>query len=146
MEGSFVREILEKYKTVAVVGLSRDPSKDSYRVAEYLKKNGFRIVPINPFVDEVLGERSYKSLLDLPIDIQKSLEIVDVFRPSQEVLPIVEQAVKLRKMYGRPYVVWMQLVIMNEHAAQIARQAGITVVMDKCMMQEHKRLFAVKKQ
>jgi hypothetical protein len=84
-----------------------DPSKDSYRVATYLKIQGFRIVPINPFADEILGEKSYKSLLELPQDIQKSLEIVDIFRPSQEVLSIVEQAIKLKSAYGRPHVVWM---------------------------------------
>ncbi|MEM2911878.1 MAG: CoA-binding protein [Candidatus Bathyarchaeia archaeon] len=138
------KEILEKYRIVAVVGLSKDPSKDSYRVSEYLKRHNFRIVPINPFADEILGEKSYKSLLDLPLDLQKNLEIVDVFRPSQEVLPIVEQAVKLRKMHGKPHVIWMQLGIVNEKAAQIARQAGITVVMNKCMMLEHKRLFKAK--
>jgi len=102
-----LKEILERYKTVAIVGLSKDPSKDSYRVATYLKSQGFRIVPINPFADEILGEKSYKSLIELPQDIQKSLEIVDIFRPSQEVLSIVEQAIKLKSAYGRPHVVWM---------------------------------------
>lgn len=137
-----MREILTKYKIIAVVGLSRDPSKDSYRVAEYLKKHGFRIIPINPFADEVLSEKSYKSLLDTPAEVQKTLEIIDVFRPSAEVLPIVEQAVHLKKLYGVPYVVWMQLGIINEQAAEAARNAGLTVVMDECMMQQHRRLFA----
>lgn len=136
------REILTKYKTVAVVGLSQNPSKDSYRVAEYLKNHGFRIVPINPFTDEVLDVKSYKSLLDMPVEIQKTLEIVDIFRPSAEVLPIVEQAIKLKRMHGVPHVVWMQLEIINEQAAETARNAGLTVVMNNCMMREHKRLFA----
>ena len=136
-----VREILTKYKTVAVIGLSRDSSKDSYRVAEYLKRHGFRIVPITPFADEVLGEKSYKSLLDMPVEVQKSLEIVDIFRPSAEVLPIVKQVAHLKKLYGVPYLVWMQFGIINDQAAEIARKAAITVVMDKCMMQEHQRLF-----
>jgi len=139
-----LREILEKYKTVAIVGLSKDPSKDSYRVALYLKSQGFRIVPINPFANEILGEKSYKSLLDLPKYVQKSLEIVDIFRPSQEVLSIVEQTIKLKSAYGRPHVVWMQLGIFNEEAAQKAEKAGLTVVMDKCIMQEHKRLSMAK--
>ena len=137
-----MREILTRYKTVAVVGLSRDPSKDSYRVAEYLKGHGFHIVPINPFADEVLGEKSYKSLLEMSAEVQKSLEIVDIFRPSAEVLPIIEQVVHLKKLYGVPYVVWMQLGIINTQAAETARKAGLTVVMDKCMMQQHSRLFA----
>ena len=142
MDRDDVREILTRYKTVAVVGLSRDPFKDSYRVAEYLKKHGFHIVPINPFADEVLGEKSYKSLLDMPAEVQKTLEIADIFRPSVEVLSIIEQVVRLKKLYGVPYVVWMQLGIINDQAAETAKNAGLTVVMDKCMMQQHSRLFA----
>jgi hypothetical protein len=137
-----IKRILIRYKTVAVVGLSRDPLKDSYRVAEYLKNHGFCIVPVNPFVDEVLGEKTYKSLLEIPVEIQKTIEIVDIFRPPAEVLPIVEQAVQLKRLYGVPYVVWMQLGIINEQAAELGRKAGLTVVMDRCMMQEHKRLFS----
>jgi len=135
-----IREILTKYRTVAVVGLSKDPSKDSHGVAEYLKHHGFHIIPVNPFADEILGEKSYKSLLDIPADIQKTVEIVDVFRPSDEVLPIVEQAVQLKKLHGVPYVVWMQLRIINEAAAEKARKAGITVIMDRCMKIEHNSL------
>lgn len=143
MDGS-IMEILAKYRIVAIVGLSKDPSKDSYKVAEYLKKHGFQIVPINPSADEILGEKSYKSLLDLPTDVQKSLEIIDVFRPSQEVPTIMEQAIKLRKLHGRPHVVWMQLGITNEEAAQTAIKEGLSVVMNKCMMQEHRRHFGTK--
>jgi predicted CoA-binding protein len=134
-------EILTKYKTVAVVGLSRDPDKDSYRVSAYLKKHGFRIIPVNPFADEILGEKSYKSLLDIPAEIQKTIEIVDIFRPAKDVPPIVEQAVKLKEAHGKPSVVWMQLGIVNEQAAETAKKAGLTVVMDRCMMIEHRRLF-----
>lgn len=141
-----LKEILTRYKTVAIVGLSRDPSKDSYRVAEYLKNHGFHIVPINPFADEVLGEKSYKSLLDIPADVQKTLEIVDVFRPSEEVLPIVNQAIELRKLHSVPYVVWMQLGIINEQAAETARKASLTVIMDKCIMQQHRQLFGSNQQ
>lgn len=136
-----MRGILTKYRTVAVVGLSRDPSKDSYRVSEYLKNHGFRIIPVNPTADEILGEKSYKSLLDTPAEMQKTLEVIDIFRPSAEVMPIVEQAIQLKKKYGVPYVVWMQLGIINEQAAEKARKAGLMVVMDKCMMQQHKRIF-----
>jgi len=123
------------------VGLSREPDKDSYRVATYLKKQGFRIVPVNPFADEILGEKSYKNLLEIPVEIQKTLDVVDVFRPAKDVPAIVEQAVKLKAMHGRPRVVWMQLGIVNAQAAETTRKAGLTVVMDKCMMVEHRRLF-----
>lgn len=135
------KEILTKYKIVAVVGISRDPSKDSHRVAEYLQNQGFRIVPVNPATDEILGAKSYGSLLDIPQDIQRTIEIVDIFRPSIDVPSLVEQVVKLKERYDKPYVVWMQLGIINEGAAEKARKAGITVIMNKCMMQEHKRLF-----
>jgi len=136
-----IKRILTVYKTVAVVGLSRDSTKDSYRVADYLKNHGFRIVPVNPFVNEVLGEKSYKSLLEMPMEIQKSIEIIDIFRPSSEVLSIIEQAILLKKYYDVPYVVWMQLGIVNEQAAELARKTGLAVVMNRCIMQEHKRLF-----
>jgi predicted CoA-binding protein len=106
-----------------------------------LKKHGFRIIPVNPFADEVLGEKSYKSLLDIPPEIQKTIDVVDVFRPSKYVPPIVEQAVKLKEMHGKPCVVWMQLGIVNEQAAEVAKKAGLTVVMNKCMMIEHSRFF-----
>lgn len=136
-----VKEILTKYKTVAVVGISRDPSKDSHRVAEYLQSQGFRIIPVNPTADKVLGEKGYKSLLEMPAKIQKTIEIVDIFRPSADVPLIVSQAVKLKEWYDKPYVIWIQLGIINEQAAETAREAGITVVMNRCMMQEHKKLF-----
>lgn len=136
-----IKEILANYRTVAVVGLSRDPDKDSYKVSTYLKEHGFRIIPVNPLAEEVLGEKSYGSLLDIPGEIQKSIDIVDVFRPAVDAPLIVEQVVKLRTMYGRPYVVWMQLGIVNMRAADTAKENGLTVVMDKCIMVEHKRLF-----
>jgi len=136
-----IKEILTKYKTVAVVGLSRDPSKDSNRVATYLQSQGYRLIPVNPTTDEVLGEKSYKSLLDTPEEIQKTIEIVDIFRPSADVPSIVEQAVELKERHDKPYVIWMQLGIIDEQAAATARAAGLTVVMNRCMMQEHKKLF-----
>jgi len=127
---------------VAVVGLSRNSAKDSYQVAEYLKSNGYNIIPINPFADEVLDKKCYKSLLDMPEDLQKKIEIVDIFRPSQDVPPIVDQAIQLRKKHGKPYVIWMQLGIVNEEAAKRAVEAGFTVIMDKCMKIEHGRFSA----
>lgn len=135
-----IKDILKKYKVIAVVGLSKEPEKDSYRVSAYLKQHGYRVIPVNPFADEVLGEKSYKSLLDIPPEIQKTIEIVDIFRPSKDVQPIVEQAIKLKQFYGKPFVVWMQLGIVNEKAAEAARHAGLIVVMDKCLMVEHHRL------
>lgn len=145
MNRNRIKEILTKYKTVAVVGLSRESDKDSHRVSAYLKKYGFRIIPVNPFADEVLGEKSYKSLIDIPPEIQKTIDVIDIFRPSKDVPPIVEQAVKIKKLHGKPHVIWMQLGIVNEQAAEAAKKAGLTVVMNKCMMQEHHSLFHTKK-
>ena len=140
MSRSEIEEILTKHKTVAVVGLSREPDKDSHRVSAYLKAHGFRIIPVNPFTDEVLGEKSYKSLLDIPPEIQKTIKVVDIFRPSEDVPPIVEQAIKLKALYGTLQVVWMQLGVVNEQAAEAAKKAGLTVVMNRCMMVEHSLL------
>jgi predicted CoA-binding protein len=135
-----IKEILTKYKVIAVVGLSKEPEKDSHKVGAYLQQQGYQIIPVNPLADEVLGEKSYKSLLEIPPEIQKKIEIVDIFRPAKDVPPIVEQAIRLKQTYGKPSVVWMQLGIVNEQAAQTARQAGLVVVMNKCLMVEHQHL------
>lgn len=142
MNQNDIMDILSKYDTVAIVGLSRSHSKDSYKVAKYLKKNGFQILPINPFADELLGEKCYKSLLDIPATIQKTIEIVNIFRPSEDVLPIAEQVVRLKKQHEVPHVLWMQLGIINKQAAELARKVNVIVVMNKCIKQEHHRLFS----
>ena len=131
-----IKSILETSRTVAVVGLSRDPSKASHGVAQYLQSAGYRIIPVNPFADQVLGETSYKSLLDVP----ETIDVVDIFRPSEDVPAIVEEAIQLKNKLGRPKVIWMQLGIVNKDAAERAKKAGFTVIMDRCMMIEHKRL------
>lgn len=135
-----IEAILKRYKVVAVVGCSRDPTKDAHIVPRYLKEHGYRIVPINPFADEILGERGNKSLANMPEHVQKIVEVVDVFRPSGDVPPIVEQSIRLRRKYGRLAVIWMQRGIMNEAAAKRAEDAGLLVVMDRCMMVEHRGL------
>jgi uncharacterized protein len=132
-------EILKRYKVIAVVGLSRNEEKPSYEVAAYMKAQGYRIIPVNPFVDEVLGEKSYKSLLEMPEDIQKAIEIVNIFRQSADVPPIVDQTVKLKDANGKPFVVWMQLGIVNKDAAKAAEEAGLVSIMDKCIMVEHRK-------
>jgi hypothetical protein len=133
--------ILSRHRNVAIVGLSGDPARPSYGVAEYLKTHGYRIVPVNPNLAEVLGEKSHKSLMEMPVEIQRTIEIVDIFRRSEDVLPIVEQAVKIKKSFDVLRAVWMQLGVINEPAAELARKAGLTVVMDRCMRQEHQHLF-----
>ena len=137
-----IKDILERYRTVAVVGLSMNPSKESYGVAQYLQGAGYRVVPVNPVAEEILGEKSYKSLLELPEELKRSVEIVDLFRPSEAVPPFVEDAIKLREEYGNPRVIWMQLGIVNETAAEKARNARMTVIIDRCIKVEHQRLLS----
>lgn len=127
-------------KTIAVVGMSKDPSKYGHKVGAYLKGHGYRIVPVNPSAEEILGERSYPSLLDIPEELQREIELIDIFRPSEDIPPIVAQAVELKKRHGKLKGVWMQLGIVNEVAAKMAEKAGLEVVMDRCIMLEHKRL------
>jgi predicted CoA-binding protein len=136
-----IRDILSKYKTIAVVGISNTLGKPSHRVAAYLKQHGYNIIPVNPTIDEALCIKSYKSLLDIPPEVAKTIEVVDIFRKSEDVPPVVEQAIELKRRYGQPFVVWMQLDIKNEQAAEAARQAGLVVVMDRCLMKEHLHLF-----
>ena len=127
-------------RTIAVIGLSKDPAKYSHRVAAYLKGHGYKIIPINPFADEVLGEKSFPSLFDVPAGIQGEIELVDIFRPSEETPPFVDQAIELKRRHGRLKAIWMQQGIVNEPAAARARAADLEVVMNKCIMAEHRRL------
>lgn len=121
--------------------MSRNPEKKSFTVARYLKENGFTVVPVNPFSEEILGEKCYPTLSDMPEEIRVKLEIIDVFRPSEEVLQIAEQAAKLRETYGNLHILWMQLGVVNHEAAVKASKSGLTVIMDRCIMREHKRLI-----
>ncbi len=123
-------------RTIAVVGLSRNPQKDSYKVAEFLKSKGYRIIPVNPNAEEILGERAYPSLKDLPEDLKASIEVVDIFRRSEDVPPVVEEAVEIRKKYGRVKAIGMQEGVVNKEAAQAAKEAGLIVIMDRCIMRE----------
>lgn len=124
-------------RTIAVVGLSKDLAKPSHEVALYLQGHGYRIVPVNPTIDEVLGQKSYPSLLNLPEDLKSKIDVVDIFRRPEDVPPIVEEAVEIHGRLGHPKAVWMQLGITNEAAARQAAQAGLLVVMNRCMKIEH---------
>jgi predicted CoA-binding protein len=125
-----ILEILKNYKTVAVVGLSSNPTRPSHGVAQYIKSAGYRIIPVNPNEKEVLGEKSYARLEDVP----ERIEIVDIFRRAEEVPAVVESAIRVGAK-----VVWMQLGIENAGAAEKARAAGLIVVEDACIYMEHKK-------
>jgi predicted CoA-binding protein len=125
-----ILEILKNYKRIAVVGLSSNAMRPSHGVSEYMQSAGYRILPVNPNESEVLGEKSYARLEDVP----EKIEIVDVFRRAEDVPPVVDAAIRVGAK-----VVWMQLGIENVAAGEKARAAGITVVMDACILIEHKR-------
>jgi uncharacterized protein len=127
-----LRELLANVRTIAVVGLSTDASKDSRVVAAYLKDKGYRIVPVNPSADEILGEKSYPDLASIP----EPVDVVDVFMRSERVPEIADQAIAIDAK-----VLWLQLGITNEDATQKARDAGLTVVQDACLKVEHSRLI-----
>jgi len=131
-ESESITELLKNAKTIAVVGLSDSPFRSSYGVSEYLQSQGYRIIPVNPLIRESLGERAYASLSDVP---EKS-DIVNIFRRSDHVPDVVEEAIRLKVP-----AIWMQEGVVHEAAAEKARQAGIFVMMDRCIMKEHRRLL-----
>ena len=126
-----IEKIIKESKNVAVVGLSNKLGRPSLTVASYLKGQGYKIIPVNPTIQEVGGDKCYPDLASVP----DRIDIVDVFRKSDEVLPVVDAAIKIGAK-----VIWMQEGIVNEEAADKAREAGLMVVMDKCMLKEHARL------
>jgi predicted CoA-binding protein len=127
-----IKEILETYKTIAVIGLSSHAWRASYSVSKYMQDAGYRIIPVNPLETEVLGEKSFPTLDEVP----EPFEIVDIFRRSEYVPEIVEAAIRRNAR-----VIWMQLGVVNEAAAARARRAGLEVVMDRCILQDHMKYF-----
>ena len=129
-------ELLSRVKTIAVVGLSDGPLRPSYGVSAYMQAQGYRIIPVNPRIAEALGETSYPSLLDVPIELAKKIDLVDVFRRPEFVGEIVEQAIQLKIP-----AIWLQEGVTDERAAERARSAGMFVVMDRCILKEHRARF-----
>jgi uncharacterized protein len=127
-----ILNLLKRSKTIAVVGLSDSPLRPSYGVSAYLQTQGYRIIPVNPNIEETLGEKAYASLLDVP----EKIDIVDIFRRPEFVEEAVDQAIQLKVP-----AIWMQEEIIHERAAEKAREAGIFVVMDQCILKEHKVRF-----
>jgi predicted CoA-binding protein len=126
-QADLIGEILDRYRTVAVVGLSTNPGKDAHQIPRFVQASGYRVIPVNPFAEEILGEKAYARLRDIPFPI----DVVNVFRPSEDVPTIVEEALETEAK-----VIWMQSGIRHEEAAQKARQAGLTVIQDRCMRTE----------
>ncbi len=128
-----IQQLLREAKVIAVVGLSDKPERPSYDVAGYLMAHGYRVIPVNPMMGEWKGLKAYPSLKDIPDDVK--VDVVDIFRKSEDVPPIVEEAIGIGAR-----AVWMQLGIVNEEAAGKARKAGLFVVMDRCMKIEHGKM------
>ncbi len=119
-------------KNIAVVGMSKNPEKAAHYVPKYLAERGYKILPVNPTTDEILGKKCYHELSEIP----EHIDIVDVFRPSEQIRPVINEAIKLK-----PKVIWLQEGIHNLEAESLAQKAGIEVVFNRCMLAEHQRLF-----
>lgn len=127
MSNSEIPQILKSATIIAVVGLSDNPDRPSYRVAEYLQRHSYKIIPVNPAIESVLGEKAYPDLKSIP----EKIDIVDIFRKSEAVPEIVKEAIAVKAK-----VIWMQEGVVHEEAAEMARKAGLQVVMDKCIAKE----------
>jgi len=131
-----IYELLSRAKTIAVVGLSDSPLRPSHGVARYMQAAGYKIIPVNPRIAEALGEKSYASLLEMPLEVAKRIDLVDVFRRPEFVDEIVEQAIQVKIP-----AIWLQEGVIDERAAEKARKAGMFVVMDRCVLKEHRARF-----
>ena len=135
-EDEAIAALLRATRVIAVVGLSADVDKPSNGVARYLQDKGFRIIPVNPGQETILGEKSYRSLSDIP----EKVDVVDIFMRSEKVLPVVEEAIRLR-----PKAIWLQLGILSDEAKAAAASAGIMFIQDKCVKQDYARLVGQRK-
>jgi predicted CoA-binding protein len=131
-----IHELLARAKTIAVVGLSESPLRASHGVSAYMQAAGYKIIPVNPQIAEALGEKSYPSLLEIPLEVANTIDVVDVFRRPEFVDEIVDQAIQLKIP-----AIWLQEGVINEDAAEKARKAGMFVVMDRCILKEHGARF-----
>jgi predicted CoA-binding protein len=137
MQSDPIAELLQRARTIAVVGLSCNPMRPSHGVTAYMQSHGYRIIPVNPQIEECLGEKAYASILDIPHkDVPEKIDIVNIFRRPEFVEEIVDEAIKLKVP-----AIWMQEDVIHEMAAEKARQAGIFVVMDRCILKEHRARF-----
>jgi len=134
MKDGEIKDTLGRVKTIAVIGISPKEDRPSHIVASYLKSKGYRIIPVRPDGETILNEKVYHNLMEIPKEIE--VDVVDIFRKSEDVPPIVEEAIKRGAK-----VVWMQEGVIHKEAGEKAEKAGLKVVMDRCMKKEHQRLF-----
>ena len=132
------KEVMRRYRVVAVVGASKNPEKEANTVPAYLQEHGYTIIPVNPTTDSILGVKAYPSLADVPEQTARTVEVVEVFRPSEELPQVARQVVEMKERTGRPLVFWGQLGLENEEAKKTLSDANVDYVMDKCMRVEHR--------
>lgn len=130
-------EVIRDSKVIAVVGASKNQEKQAHSVPKYLKDRGYRIIPINPTADSILDEKAYPDLLSLPPEVARQVDVIEVFRPSEELLNVARQVVELVKRSDRKYVFWAQLGLENEEAKNVLSESGIPYVMNACMKVVH---------
>ncbi len=133
-----LRAIFDQYRTIAVVGMSRNPQKAAFYVPDYMREQSYTIIPVNPMSEEIAGLKCYPTLADVP----EAIEIVNVFRPSEDALAVVEAALERNRTRGDIAVIWLQLGIHNEIARQLAEATGVQFVQNRCMYADHIRLYA----
>jgi predicted CoA-binding protein len=138
--GKPVKSIYTRYRRIAVYGMSTDPGRASHKVAAFLQSKGYDILPVNPRADSIMDRKSYPDLMSIP----GAVEIVDVFRPPDQALEVVNEAIARKRERGDIAVVWLQLGIRNDKARKLAESAGLNFIQDRCMMREFKRIFEAK--
>ena len=135
-----IEQILENTSNIAVIGLSKNELRDSHQVSVYMKNAGYNIIPINPTIDSVMGLKSYNSLKNIPEDVIKNIELVNVFRKSEFVKEIVDEVIEINKKYGRIHTIWMQLGIFYDESDRISEDNKLNIITNKCIKIEHGRL------
>ncbi len=133
-------EVMKKFKVIAVVGASKNPEKEAYTVPAYLRDHGYTVIPVNPTTDSIDGIKSYPSLADIPPELAGKVDVVEVFRPSEEFPEVARQVAAMKEKTGRPFVFWGQLHLENEEAKKMLAEAKVEYVMDRCMRVEHQTL------
>ena len=135
-----IEQIFENTSNIAVIGLSKNELRDSYQVSAYMKNAGYNIIPINPTIDSVMGVKSHNSLKNVPEDVLKNIELVNVFRKSEFVNEIVDEVIEINKKYGRIHTIWMQLGIFYDEIDRISEENKLNIITNKCIKIEHGKL------
>ena len=135
-----IEQIFENTSNIAVIGLSKNELRDSYQVSAYIKNAGYNIIPINPTIDSVMGVKSYDNLKNIPENILKNIELVNVFRKSEFVKEIVDEVIEINKKYRKIHTIWMQLGVFFNEVDNISKESKLNIITNKCIKIEHGRL------